>query len=276
MSKENGESDSKRTLEDHLSRSLTKGASVKASGEHGDYSAEQALDGMSEDSRWIVKGPGSLEVDLGRKDFPQRLPCLRMEAEARYAVKNFELQVKNEGLGNRAGRKNSKQFRRIIPSPFGRTGESTVASLVFKDDDFNRVYEVAVFEGQPRIAEQEASALHHPRVCREVATERDLFNFGGTFYELPARNAQGFAKIRPVATHNLKIHDYASHFGLLFMTGLTGEKGERIVQARMEKTRFGQALSMTFGSGKTRGKGGVWKDSKVKAGVPPSLPDDRL
>ena len=40
----------------------------------------------------------------------------------------------------------------------------------------------------------------------EVATERDLFNFGGTFYELPARNAQGFAKIRPIATHNLKIY----------------------------------------------------------------------
>ena len=48
--------------------SLTKGARVKASGEHGDYSAAQALDGnMSEDSRWIVKGPGSLEVDLGEE-----------------------------------------------------------------------------------------------------------------------------------------------------------------------------------------------------------------
>ena len=35
MSKENGEADSKRTLEDHLSLSLTKGARVKASGSTG-------------------------------------------------------------------------------------------------------------------------------------------------------------------------------------------------------------------------------------------------
>ena len=35
------------------------------------------------------------------------------------------------------------------------------------------------------------------RICREVATERDLFNCMGTFFELPAENADGFAKIRP-------------------------------------------------------------------------------
>ena len=81
-----------------------------------------------------------------------------------------------------------------------------------------------------------------------MATERDLFNFGGTFYELPARNAQGFAKIRPVATHNLKIHDYASHFGLLFMTGLTGEKGERIVQSKDGKNAIWAGVIDDLGS----------------------------
>ena len=139
-------------------------------------------------------------------------------------------------MENRAGRKIRSHSDWIIPVLLDEPVKARWLRLVFKDDDFNRVYEVAVFEGQPRIAEQEASALHHPRVCREVATERDLFNFGGTFYELPARNAQGFAKIRPVATHNLKIHDYASHFGLLFMTGLTGEKGERIIKSKDGKT----------------------------------------
>ncbi|MEA3476763.1 MAG: hypothetical protein U9R60_01170, partial [Bacteroidota bacterium] len=48
------------------------------------------------------------------------------------------------------------------------------------------------------------------RLCREVVTERDLLNCHGTFYELPAENADGFAKIRPVASHNLRIHDYTS------------------------------------------------------------------
>ena len=47
------------------------------------------------------------------------------------------------------------------------------------------------------------------RVCREVSTERDLFNCAGTLYELPAENADGFAKIRPIASHHFRIHDYA-------------------------------------------------------------------
>lgn len=58
------------------------------------------------------------------------------------------------------------------------------------------------------------------RICREVATERDLFNCQGTFYELPAENADGYAKIRPVSSHNLRINDYASYRGLLVMTGI--------------------------------------------------------
>jgi len=58
------------------------------------------------------------------------------------------------------------------------------------------------------------------RICREVATERDLFNCAGTFYELPAENADGYAKIRPLASHDFRIHDYASYRGLLIITGL--------------------------------------------------------
>src|SRR5690606_30274901 len=38
------------------------------------------------------------------------------------------------------------------------------------------------------------------RICREVATERDLLSVHGTFYELPAENADGYAKIRPIAS----------------------------------------------------------------------------
>ena len=57
------------------------------------------------------------------------------------------------------------------------------------------------------------------RVCREVATERDLFNAYGTFYELPANNALGFRRIRPIATHNLRIQDFCSYRGLLIFSG---------------------------------------------------------
>ena len=61
------------------------------------------------------------------------------------------------------------------------------------------------------------------RVCREVATERDMFSCMGTFYELPAENADGYAKIRPISTHNYRINDYASYRGMLVLTGVTPE-----------------------------------------------------
>ena len=65
------------------------------------------------------------------------------------------------------------------------------------------------------------------RIDREVVTERDLFNCHGTFYELPAENAGGFAKIRPITTHNRLIHDYCSYRGLLVMlTGIHGGAGQ--------------------------------------------------
>ena len=109
-----------------------------------------------------------------------------------------------------------------------------------------------------------------PRVCREVATERDLLNIHGTFYELPARNAQGVAKLRPVATHNLSIHDFCSHNGLLLFTGMdTDTKGEHIFRSTDGKVAlWAGVIDDMWKLGKPRGQGGPWKDSAVKAGVP--------
>lgn len=80
------------------------------------------------------------------------------------------------------------------------------------------------------------------RICREVATERDLFSCMGTFYELPAENADGYAKIRPVSTHNYRINDYASYRGMLVLTGVTPKMGKKIRMLSfpmMEKLLFG-------------------------------------
>lgn len=108
------------------------------------------------------------------------------------------------------------------------------------------------------------------RVCREVATERDLLNLHGTFYELPARNAQGVAKARPVATHNLAIHDFCSHNGLLLFTGLDAEtKGQHIIRSADGKAAiWAGVVDDMWKLGKPRGQGGPWKDTMVKAGVP--------
>jgi hypothetical protein len=108
------------------------------------------------------------------------------------------------------------------------------------------------------------------RVCREVCTERDLFNAGGTFFELPAENAGGFAKVRPVTTHNRRLKDYASYRGLLVMSGMKkGAQGEHIVRSTDGQTALWVgAVDDLWRFGKPRGLGGPWKDTKVRAGVP--------
>ncbi len=107
------------------------------------------------------------------------------------------------------------------------------------------------------------------RVCREVCTERDLFNAGGTFFELPAENAGGFAKVRPVTTHNRRIKDYASYRGLLVISGLKKDaQGEHIVRSSDgQAALWVGAVDDLWRFGKPRGFGGPWKDTKVKAGT---------
>jgi hypothetical protein len=109
------------------------------------------------------------------------------------------------------------------------------------------------------------------RICREVATERDLFHSSGTFYELPAENADGFAKIRPVSSHNFRIHDYASYRGLLIMTGIDPEAnaGEHIIRSEDGQAAvWAGAIDDLWELGKPVGHGGPWKNSAVKPGEP--------
>jgi len=115
----------------------------------------------------------------------------------------------------------------------------------------------------------EAAAL---RLCREVATERDLMDLHGTFYELPAENADGFAKVRPVASHNFRIHDYASYRGLLVMTGVDPEKAEGnehiIVSEDGQAAVWAGTIDDLWKMGKPMGKGGPWYRTEVQSGIP--------
>jgi hypothetical protein len=119
-----------------------------------------------------------------------------------------------------------------------------------------------------------ALADHHSwtRVAREVCTERDLLNVGGSFFELPAENAGGFAKIRPIATHNCAIVDYASYRGLLVMAGISADAPEdnpHIIRSDDGRTALWVgAVDDLWKFGKARGTGGPWKDTAVQAGVP--------
>jgi hypothetical protein len=107
----------------------------------------------------------------------------------------------------------------------------------------------------------------HARLCREVCTERNLLNVGGTFYELPAQNAGGFNKLRPIATHNHRIHDFTSYRGLLVMSGVAaGAKSKHIIRSEDGKCALWVGgVDDLWQFGKARGVGGPWKDTAIKA-----------
>ncbi len=262
-----------KPLEEYLPLSLTKGAAVAVSSTYQDFNAEHLVDGQfTEDSRWIAKGFNSwVTLDLGEpKTFRSVCIATGWKREPQFAAKNFDVQIKQGGawvtLPAGAVRENSRTVV-VVNSDQAVTAQEL--RIDFKDGGFNRVYEVAVFEEPPALGGVDGAARQVARICREVATERDLFNVHGTFYELPARNAQGFAKIRPIATHNLQIHDYASHFGMLFLTGLNENNNDRVIKsADGAAALWAGVIDDLWRLGKPRGEGGVWKDTAVRAGVP--------
>jgi hypothetical protein len=106
------------------------------------------------------------------------------------------------------------------------------------------------------------------RIAREVATERDLLNLCGTFYELPAENAGGFAMVRPVATHNLMIQDFCSWHGLFVLSGISSQAtdNKHIIRSDDGKAAvWVGAIDDAWKLGKAVGEGGPWKNTSVKA-----------
>ncbi|MEG1934415.1 MAG: hypothetical protein RR141_00345, partial [Rikenellaceae bacterium] len=135
-------------------------------------------------------------------------------------------------------------------------------------DDYNRRWRLPLSPtSQPFYTDQINAGV--VRLCREVATERDLFNAQGTFYELPAENADGFAKIRPISSHNLRIHDYASYRGLLLLTGIdVGAKNDHIIVSKDGKAAvWAGTIDDLWQLGKPVGTGGPWTNSDVKKDV---------
>ncbi|MBM3868254.1 MAG: hypothetical protein FJ384_04905 [Verrucomicrobia bacterium] len=110
------------------------------------------------------------------------------------------------------------------------------------------------------------------RKAREVCTERDMLQAHGTFYELPALNAKGAIRMRPIATSDAAVHDYCSYRGLLVLSGVSpaAAKDDRHVI----RSDDGQAAVWVGAAddlwklGKPRGFGGPWKNTAVQKGAP--------
>ncbi len=144
-------------------------------------------------------------------------------------------------------------------------GMEITSGSVLITDDKGRRWHLPLGSG----AFTEPTKKNQLRVCREVATERDLLNLHGTFYELPAENADGFAKVRPVSSHNLNINDYASFRGMLLMTGRAdgNSNNERIVTSDDGKLSiWAGAIDDLWKLGKPTGSGGPWVDRHVSEG----------
>jgi hypothetical protein len=118
----------------------------------------------------------------------------------------------------------------------------------------------------------QSGQLGDERICREVATERDLFHAHGTFYELPAENSGGVQKIRPITSHPYRIKDYASYRGMLVLSGLSANAPSG--NPHIIKSDDGQCavwcgvIDDLWELGKPRGTGGVWNNTEVNADQP--------
>ncbi|WP_425400169.1 hypothetical protein [Aeoliella sp.] len=110
------------------------------------------------------------------------------------------------------------------------------------------------------------------RTEREVVTERGLANVAGTFYEIPLEfQGGGVARMRPLATHNLDIYDFASWRGMLVLSGnrLDASEDGHFVQSDDDQVGlwFGNVDDLWhFGS--PEGTGGPWLNSQVAVDQP--------
>jgi hypothetical protein len=108
------------------------------------------------------------------------------------------------------------------------------------------------------------------RVVREVVTERDLLHCGGTFFELPADNADGFAKVKPIASHSFAIHDIASYRGMLLMSG--ADPLSKTSNAHLLRSSDGRialwagVVDDLWKLGRPVGKGAPWSMTRVQSG----------
>ncbi len=146
------------------------------------------------------------------------------------------------------------------------------ASVIFEEGGQRWRLPRAFPAGDARsVAQDRLLARNALRKAREVCTERDLLQAHGTFYELPALNALGAIRLRPIATSGFAVHDYCSYRGLLILSGITADAKN---DAHLIRSADGQAAVWAGAAddlwqlGKPRGFGGPWKNTAVTAGQP--------
>ncbi|MGV3520680.1 hypothetical protein [Luteitalea sp.] len=112
------------------------------------------------------------------------------------------------------------------------------------------------------------------RGLREVISERYLANYGGTFYEIPrqgTRHAPDFRRMKPVASHDRRITDFATWRGLLVLAGVrmdVRDDDHCVRGAGGDGALWFGAIDDLFALGVPAGDGGPWHRTAVSPGVP--------
>ena len=168
-------------------------------------------------------------------------------------------------LAKLADQKGVAYFEKNTPIPQGIV-TADAASVIFEESGVRwRLPRSAAPEQDGLLAR---SAL---RKVREVCTERDLLQAHGTFYELPALNAKGAIRMRPLATSDAAVHDYCSYRGLLVLSGIdpSAKDNRHVIRSDDGKAAvWVGAADDLWQLGKPRGFGGPWKNTTVQKGVP--------
>lgn len=238
---------------------------------HFSYSDEDERDTTADDIFTGLSGvadpvsSGGLLYGLGNDRRALGMYATNFSGDKQNAADYYEL-----GADMKLVRKDNRETARFIREKFAiqTKGVTFDEASVLVVDDSGRRWRLPL--GADAFTRHTQNGML--RIAREVATERDLFNCHGTFYELPAENADGFAKIRPIASHGFRIHDYASYRGMLIMSGIEPVEGENnpqvIISEDGRAALWAGVIDDLWKLGKPRGRGGPWRNTLVKGDTP--------
>jgi hypothetical protein len=236
------------------------------------------------DSRWHdPAGPGRQRfASLTDADSSEAIPSIHMFP----AKKNRNLEiVRKEGDKVTFAELNAESFEYASTDGNEDLQKKSNIKPVFTVDDASVVLRISEnIDGKttkhvlrlPKgsSAFDKAFAEGWPRDEREVESERTLANIHGTFYEVPfwiVGQSPLFTKMKPICSHNTRIDDFATWRGLLWLSGVKSDApaDEHVIRSTDGKTAlWAGGIDDLWMLGKPIGKGGPWKNSPVKEGVP--------
>jgi hypothetical protein len=228
-------------------------------------------------------GPGQeLFSALADTDSSERVPAVHMFP----AKKNRQLEiVRRVGDHVTFAELNAESFKYASTEGSDDLIKKATVKPVFTVDDASVVLRVSEsIDGKtwkrvlrlPKgsAAFDHASAEGWPRDEREIESERTLANIHGTFYEVPfwiVGQSPLFTKMKPVCSHNKRIDDFATWRGLLWLSGVKPDapESEHVIKSSDNQLAlWAGGVDELWKLGKPIGKGGPWKNTSVKAGIP--------